>query len=137
MEKILNAIKENSSVTVRELTVIVGLTRRGVEKQVALLKAKGILHRVGPDKGGHWEIDERERIVLSQLPLTQDNLYLLILGKVFAVAEMYARHHDVALIDAMRKVYASDMYKQLEIEKTKFWHLGPVALYQAMDGMKN
>lgn len=67
--------------------------------------------------------------------LTQENLYLLLPGKVLAVAEMYARHHDVTLMDAMHKVYASDMYKQLEVEKTKYWHLGPVALYQAMEGV--
>ena len=67
--------------------------------------------------------------------LTQDNLYLLLPGKVLAVAEMYARHHNVTLLDAMRKVYASDMYKQLEVEKTKYWHLGPVALYQTMEGV--
>ena len=64
--------------------------------------------------------------------ITQDNLYLLLPGKVMAVAEMYARHHDVTLLDAMRKVYASDMYKRLEREDTKYWHLGTVALYQSL-----
>ena len=62
--------------------------------------------------------------------LTQDNLYLLLPGKVLAVAEIYARHHDVSVLDAIRKVYASDMYKQLEQESTKRWHEGPVSLYQ-------
>ena len=64
--------------------------------------------------------------------LTQDNLYLLLPGKVLAVAEMYARHHDVSVLDAMRKVYSSDMYKQLEQESTKRWHEGPVSLYQTI-----
>lgn len=64
--------------------------------------------------------------------ITQDNLYLLLPGKVMAVAEMYARHHNVTLLDAMRKVYASDMYKRLEREDTKYWHLGTVALYQSI-----
>ena len=62
--------------------------------------------------------------------ITQDNLYLLLPGKVLAVAEMYARHNDVSVLDAMRKVYASAMYKQLEQESTKLWHEGPVFLYQ-------
>lgn len=62
--------------------------------------------------------------------LTQDNLYLLLPGKVLAIAEMYARHHNVSTLDAMRKVYASDMYQQLEQENTKRWHEGPVSLYQ-------
>ena len=64
--------------------------------------------------------------------ITQDNLYLLLPGKVVAVAEMYARHNDVSVLDAMRKVYASEMYKQLEQEHTKRWHEGPVSLYQNM-----
>ena len=64
--------------------------------------------------------------------LTQDNLYLLLPGKVLAVAEMYARHHNVSVLDAMRKVYSSAMYKQLEQEETKRWHEGPVSLYQTM-----
>ena len=41
--------------------------------------------------------------------LTQENLYLLLPGKVLAVAQMYARHHNVSVLDAMRIVYASDM----------------------------
>ena len=64
--------------------------------------------------------------------LTQDNLYLLLPGKVLAVAQIYARHHNVSVLDAMRIVYASDMYKQLEQESTKRWHEGPVSLYQAL-----
>lgn len=64
--------------------------------------------------------------------LTQDNLYLLLPGKVLAVAKMYARNHKVTLLDALHKVYASDMYKELEQESTKRWHEGPVSLYQAI-----
>lgn len=64
--------------------------------------------------------------------LTQENLYLLLPGKVLAVAQMYARNHEVSLLDAMRKVYSSDMYKQLEQEHTKRWHEGPVSLYQTI-----
>ena len=64
--------------------------------------------------------------------LTQDNLYLLLPGKVLAVAQMYARNHKVTLLDALHKVYASDMYKELEQESTKRWHEGPVSLYQTI-----
>ena len=64
--------------------------------------------------------------------LTQDNLYLLLPGKVLAVAQMYARNHNVSVLDAMHKVYASNMYKELEQESTKRWHEGPVALYQTI-----
>jgi len=64
--------------------------------------------------------------------LNQSNLYLLLPGKVLAVAEMYARHHDISVLDAMRLVYSSAMYKELEQESTKRWHEGPVSLYQTI-----
>ncbi|MCU0666939.1 MAG: hypothetical protein MUF05_07590 [Candidatus Omnitrophica bacterium] len=40
---------------------IVGLSSRAVEKHLSKLKEKGVLRRIGPDKGGHWE-------VVSKLP---------------------------------------------------------------------
>ena len=36
----------------------IGVSRRAIAKIIAKLQSKGILHRVGPDKGGHWEIVE-------------------------------------------------------------------------------
>ena len=38
---------------------ITGLTRRGIEWNLQQLKAKGIIIRVGPDNGGHWEIADK------------------------------------------------------------------------------
>jgi hypothetical protein len=62
--------------------------------------------------------------------LTQDNLYLLLPGKVLAVAQMYARNHNVTLLDALHKVYASDMYKELEQESYRgnYFQFHPLAL---------
>lgn len=54
--KILEAIRENNTVTAVELSQQLGLTLRAVEKQLAKLKLEGVLRRVGPDKGGYWEI---------------------------------------------------------------------------------
>jgi ATP-dependent DNA helicase RecG len=34
----------------------VGISARKVEQNIAKLKVKGILRRVGPAKGGHWEV---------------------------------------------------------------------------------
>ena len=56
VEKIIREIRENPQITVRELTTLVGLSRRGVEKNIKKLQEQGIIRRVGPDKGGHWEI---------------------------------------------------------------------------------
>ena len=32
------------------------ISRRAVAKQISQLQARGLIRRVGPDKGGHWEI---------------------------------------------------------------------------------
>ena len=56
--KIIEAIHENNTVTAVELSQHLGLTLRAVEKQLAKLKLEGVLRRVGPDKGGYWEVVE-------------------------------------------------------------------------------
>ena len=34
------------------------ITRMTLHRELEKLKEKGILKRIGPDKGGHWEIRE-------------------------------------------------------------------------------
>ena len=58
VQKILDKIKENPKITLKELVNDVGLTRRGVDWNIAKQKKQGKLKRIGPDKGGHWEINE-------------------------------------------------------------------------------
>lgn len=62
--------------------------------------------------------------------ITQKNLYLLLPGKVAAVVELYINDHSAPMLEALRKFYQSDTYRNLEQEHTKLWHCGPVALYQ-------
>ena len=59
MEKILDSIKSNPKITQNELMEVTSLTRRGVEWNLAKLKEKGIIKRVGPAKGGYWEVVEK------------------------------------------------------------------------------
>jgi hypothetical protein len=62
--------------------------------------------------------------------ITQQNLYLILAGKAAAVAAFIAEDEHISPLDALTKFYASDTYRRLEREETKFWHYGPVALYQ-------
>lgn len=55
-EKILELMTGNSSITTQELAESVGLSIKGIEKAIRLLKKEGQLQRIGPDKGGHWEV---------------------------------------------------------------------------------
>jgi hypothetical protein len=64
--------------------------------------------------------------------VSQENLYLLLPGKVARMADMLMEDRNIGIIDAIRDIYSSPTYQKLEQEETKTWHLGPVALYQAM-----
>ena len=56
VEKILDLISMDPFITQAELAQSTGLTRRGVEKNIQQLKKSGKILRIGPDKGGHWQI---------------------------------------------------------------------------------
>lgn len=57
-EKILQIIANNPCVTTRELSELVGLSIAGIEKNMRQMKEKGLIRRIGPDRGGYWEVLE-------------------------------------------------------------------------------
>lgn len=64
--------------------------------------------------------------------ITDKNLYLILPGKVSRMAAMYAADFGVSIANALKHIYQSATYRQLEREDTKLWHLGPVALYEML-----
>ena len=56
--KIISLIKENPLITIHELADKIGLTVKGVEWNIRKVKEDGKLKRIGPAKGGYWEIVE-------------------------------------------------------------------------------
>jgi len=55
-EKIIRLLRVQSSLSAQEIAKRIGITPRAVEKQIARLKKERRLRRMGPAKGGHWEI---------------------------------------------------------------------------------
>ena len=55
-QSIIEAIIANPNVTIPVLQEKTGLSRNGVKKALTRLKEQGIVRRIGPDKGGHWEL---------------------------------------------------------------------------------
>jgi len=55
-EKILALLREHPEYSARKLAEAIGITPKAVEKQLANLKATGVIKREGPDKGGRWVI---------------------------------------------------------------------------------
>jgi predicted HTH transcriptional regulator len=52
---IIDSIVKNPNTTADELSVILGISLRKTKANIAKLKARGILERVGAAKGGYWK----------------------------------------------------------------------------------
>jgi len=63
------------------------------------------------------------------LTVNQQNLYLFLPSKVSRMAEFLSEDEGCGIVDAVRSIYASHTYRQLEQEKSKVWHYAPVSLY--------
>lgn len=55
-EKIISLLAENSTLSASAIAEKLGISPKAVEKHFSKLKAEGIIRRIGPDKGGHWEV---------------------------------------------------------------------------------
>ncbi len=64
------------------------------------------------------------------LNVNQDNLYLFIPSKISWMVNMLVDDKHISIAEAIKAIYESDVYRRLEQEDSKQWHLGPVALYQ-------
>lgn len=53
---ILEELKKNKFLTTTELSQIVGISKRKIIDNTNKLKEKGLLKRIGKEKGGHWEV---------------------------------------------------------------------------------
>ena len=65
--------------------------------------------------------------------INQGNLHLLLPSKISWLACMLVEYKGLSIIDAIKLIYSSKLYKKLKVESTKTWHLGPVALYQELE----
>ena len=55
-QKILNLMTQNPEITIRELSLEIGISDRAIKKHISNLQIQEKIKRIGPDKGGHWEV---------------------------------------------------------------------------------
>lgn len=55
-DRILALIAADPAITMTELAERIGITPKGIEWQIRRLREAGRLKRIGPTKGGRWEI---------------------------------------------------------------------------------
>lgn len=60
-EKIIDIIKNNQTISAREIADVIGISQRAVEKNLAILKKKKIIKRIGGAKGGYWECQQTKK----------------------------------------------------------------------------
>lgn len=56
VENILASISKNSTISTKKLAAMCSLSERQVQRIMTKLKEQGVIRRIGPDKGGRWEI---------------------------------------------------------------------------------
>ena len=56
VENILASISKNSTISTKKLAAMYSLSERQVQRIMTKLKEQGVIRRIGPDKGGRWEI---------------------------------------------------------------------------------
>ena len=55
-ERILSALTGHPEATIAHLSAALGVSNRTIERNLKRLQDQGRIRRVGPAKGGHWEI---------------------------------------------------------------------------------
>ena len=55
-DSIVALMRAEPQITHDALAAKLGKARNSIIKQIAKLKTNGRIRRVGPDKGGHWEV---------------------------------------------------------------------------------
>ncbi len=56
--EILRIVKSNPQVSKREMAKTLAISTTAIDKNIEILKRKGLLRRIGPAKGGRWEAFE-------------------------------------------------------------------------------
>ena len=57
-ERIVSEIRNNPNATTYQLSVLVGISGKGIEKNLSILKKEKVIERVGSKKTGYWKIAE-------------------------------------------------------------------------------
>ena len=55
-QKILNLIKESPTITGKQMSEILSVSQRTIERDLSALQKKGVLKRKGKDNGGKWTV---------------------------------------------------------------------------------
>ncbi len=53
---IMALISNDSNITTTQMAATLGINRSALSKHLRRMQEEGVIRRIGPDKGGHWEV---------------------------------------------------------------------------------
>ena len=59
-DKIIKLMLFNKYITTPELAKLIEITERSVERNIKKLRKQGKLKRIGPNKGGFWQVIDNQ-----------------------------------------------------------------------------
>jgi len=65
-KEIIELINKNNHISTIEIAEKLSVTRMTVHRYLEKLKSKGLIERIGPDKGGYWRIKESDGSAIKQ-----------------------------------------------------------------------
>lgn len=60
-DAIVSMIRQDMKITTTQMANRLGINRSAVSKHLKALQQANIIRRIGPDKGGHWEVDDKKK----------------------------------------------------------------------------
>lgn len=51
-------MQNDPMITIADLALHIGIPERAIKMQIEKMKAQGHIQRIGPDKGGRWQVAE-------------------------------------------------------------------------------
>ncbi len=55
-QKIIELMQNDPTITIADLALCIGITEWAIKKQIRKMKAQCRVQRIGPDKGGRWQV---------------------------------------------------------------------------------
>ena len=60
--EIIKLIKSNENISRKDLAVVLHKSEGSIKYHLKKLQEKEVINRIGPDKGGYWEITDKRKI---------------------------------------------------------------------------
>jgi ATP-dependent DNA helicase RecG len=77
---IIEMISKNPYTTINELSRKIEISTTAIENNKKKLREKGLLKRIGSDKGGYWQIITKEEI-MSKIDFKSKDIHSFVLVK--------------------------------------------------------